>query len=88
MAEAVSEQGGRLECFFLDEGFGALDPASLDLALDGIEELAVPGRLIGLISHVGGLQTRLDDLIVLEKEADGSTRVEQTEGPVSYLNPF
>lgn len=88
MAEAVSAQGGRLDCFFLDEGFGSLDPASLDLALDGIEQLAIPGRLIGLISHVGGLQTRLDDLIVLEKEADGSTRVEQTEGPISYLKSF
>lgn len=86
MAEAVSQRGGRLDCFFLDEGFGSLDVASLELALDGIESLAVPGRLIGLISHVGGLQLRLDDLIVLDRHPDGSTRVEQTEGPIAFVS--
>ncbi|MBW3588537.1 MAG: SMC family ATPase [Actinobacteria bacterium] len=84
MAEAVAQQGGRLDCFFLDEGFGSLDSGSLELALDGIESLAVPGRLIGLISHVGGLQSRLDDLIVLDRKSDGSTQVEQTEGPIAF----
>lgn len=86
MAEAVTQQGGRLDCFFLDEGFGSLDVGSLELALDGIESLAVPGRLIGLISHVGGLQLRLDDLIVLDRNPDGSTRVEQTEGPIAFVS--
>ncbi len=84
LAEAVSEGGSRLDCFFLDEGFGSLDAASLDLAIDGVESLALPGRLIGVISHVGGVQARLDDLIVLEKANDGSTIVIQTEGPIAY----
>jgi exonuclease SbcC len=84
LAEAVSQGGSRLDCFFLDEGFGSLDAASLDLALEGIESLALPGRLIGVISHVGGVQARLDDLIVLEKGDDGSTVVLQTEGPIAY----
>jgi exonuclease SbcC len=84
LAEAVAEGGSRLDCFFLDEGFGSLDAASLDLAIDGVESLALPGRLIGVISHVGGVQARLDDLIVLEKANDGSTVVVQTEGPIAY----
>ena len=84
LAEAVALEGGRLGCFFLDEGFGSLDQESLDLALEGIEALAVPGRLIGLISHVGGIQARLDDLIVLERMSDGSTEVAQHEGPIGY----
>lgn len=84
LSEAVSLEGGRLGCFFLDEGFGSLDQESLDLALEGIEALAVPGRLIGLISHVGGIQARLDDLIVLEKLPDGSTEVVQHEGPIGF----
>jgi exonuclease SbcC len=84
LAEVVAQQGGRLGCFFLDEGFGSLDSESLDLALEGIESIAVPGRLIGLISHVGGIQARLEDLIVLDKSEDGSTEVIQTEGPISY----
>jgi exonuclease SbcC len=84
LAEAVSQNGGRLGCFFLDEGFGSLDTESLALALEGIESLASPGRLIGLISHVGGLQSELDDLIVLDKAEDGRTIVVQSEGPLSY----
>lgn len=84
LAEVVAQQGGRLGCFFLDEGFGSLDAESLDLALEGIEAIAVPGRLIGLISHVGGIRARLDDLIVLDKSKDGSTEIVQTEGPLAY----
>ncbi|MGQ0678782.1 MAG: AAA family ATPase [Actinomycetota bacterium] len=84
LAEAVALEGGRLGCFFLDEGFGSLDSESLDLALEGIEALAVPGRLIGLISHISGIQARLDDLIVLERSSDGSTEVAQHEGPIGY----
>lgn len=84
MAEAVGQRGSELSCFFLDEGFGSLDAASLDLALDGIENLAGPGRVIGLISHVPTIQARLEDLIVLDKAADGSTLVMQSEGPIGY----
>jgi DNA repair protein SbcC/Rad50 len=84
LAEAVAMEGGRLGCFFLDEGFGSLDSASLDLALEGIEALVTPGRVIGLISHVAGMQARLEDLIVLERAADGSTEVVQHEGPIGY----
>ena len=84
LADAVSEGGSRLDCFFLDEGFGSLDAASLDLAMDGIASLALPGRLIGVISHVAGVQAYLDDLIVLDKATDGSTIVLQTEGEIGY----
>lgn len=84
LAEAVSQTGGRLGCFFLDEGFGSLDMESLSLALRGIETLADSGKLIGLISHVGGIQADLDDLIVLDKGDDGRTVVLQTEGPIAY----
>ena len=86
LSEAVALEGGRLGCFFLDEGFGSLDQESLDLALEGIETLADPGRLIGLISHVPGVQARLEDLIVLERLADGSTEVAQHEGPLGYAS--
>ena len=86
LSEAVALEGGRLGCFFLDEGFGSLDQESLDLALEGIETLADPGRLIGLISHIPGVQARLDDLIILERGNDGSTEVVQHEGPMGYAS--
>ena len=77
LAEAVARSGGRLQCFFLDEGFGSLDSESLDLALDGIERIVSPGRLIGLVSHVAALAQRVDDRIELGKDADGMTVVQE-----------
>jgi exonuclease SbcC len=75
LAEAVTRHGGRLQCFFLDEGFGSLDPDSLDLALDGIERIVSPDRLIGLVSHVRGLADRIEDKIVLDKTDDGTSLI-------------
>jgi DNA repair protein SbcC/Rad50 len=75
LAEVVTRAGGRLQCFFLDEGFGTLDPESFDLAMDGIERIVTPDRLIGLVSHVPALRDRIEDQITLEKGEDGMSRV-------------
>jgi exonuclease SbcC len=75
LAEVVTRAGGRLQCFFLDEGFGSLDPESFDLAMDGIERIVTDGRLIGLVSHVPALRDRIEDQIVLEKGEDGMSRI-------------
>ncbi|HEV2755612.1 MAG TPA: SMC family ATPase [Actinomycetota bacterium] len=75
LAEAVTRHGGRLQCFFLDEGFGSLDPEALDSALEGIEHIVTEDRLIGLVSHVEALRNRVTDKVVLDKDADGMTSV-------------
>jgi exonuclease SbcC len=75
LAEAVTREGGRLQCFFLDEGFGSLDAEALDAALEGIEHIVTEDRLIGLVSHVEGLRNRIEDKIVLDRDDDGVTRV-------------
>ena len=75
LAETVARHGGRLQCFFIDEGFGSLDPESLDLALDGIERIVGPDRLIGVVSHVAELGRRVEDKIVLDKSPEGTTIV-------------
>jgi exonuclease SbcC len=69
LAEMVGRQGGRLDAFFLDEGFGSLDAEHIDLAMDGIERLVTggAGRLVVLVSHVEGMQDRIEDLIVLSR---------------------
>jgi len=70
LAEIVAREGGRLDAFFLDEGFGSLDPEHLDLAMDGIERLITSGaqRLVVVVSHVPALQERIEDLIVLDRD--------------------
>lgn len=68
LAEMVTRDRGRLDSFFLDEGFGSLDPEHLALAMEGIERLVAGDRLVAVVSHVPELRERVEDLIVLEKE--------------------
>ncbi len=70
LAETVTRVGGRLDAFFLDEGFGSLDDEHLDFAMDGIERLVTdaPNRLVTVVSHVHAMRDRIDDLIVLDKD--------------------
>lgn len=49
----------RIDSFFLDEGFGSLDPDSLDVALDALDSLNAQGKLIGVISHVDAVKQRI-----------------------------
>ena len=75
LAETAARHGGRLQSFFLDEGFDSLDAEMLDQALDGIERIVTPDRLIALVSHVPALAARVEDKIVLGKDPEGSTVV-------------
>jgi len=70
LAEMVARGGGRLDSFFLDEGFGSLDPEHLDRAMDGIARLVAgdSDRLVVLVSHVDQMRETLEDLIVLDKD--------------------
>lgn len=69
LAEMVARGGGRLDAFFLDEGFGSLDPEHLDRAMAGIERLVAEDdrRLVVLVSHVAEMREAIEDLIVLDK---------------------
>ncbi len=60
-----------LEFFFLDEGFGSLDPESLDRVMTAIESLADGDRVIGLISHVGAVRERVPCYLSLDCPRDG-----------------
>lgn len=69
LAEMVGRTGGRLDAFFLDEGFGTLDAEHLDLAMEGIEALVSehPDRIVVVVSHVPELRHRIEDLIELDR---------------------
>ena len=83
LAEMVGREGGRLDAFMLDEGFGTLDPEHLDLAMEGVERLVADSdrRLVMVVSHVAELRERVDDLLILEKApATGDTQIVQGAG--------
>lgn len=62
LADVVQSYAGgiHLDTIFVDEGFGALDPESLDFALRALLDLQKGGRLVGIISHVPELKERID----------------------------
>lgn len=70
----ASAGGVRLDTMFVDEGFGSLDPESLDQAMAALLGLADGNRLIGIISHVAELKDRIDRQIVVTKDRSGGSQ--------------
>ncbi|MEI8002631.1 MAG: SbcC/MukB-like Walker B domain-containing protein, partial [Actinomycetes bacterium] len=74
VADAVQAHSGgiRLEALFIDEGFGTLDPDSLEAAMEELDRLRAGGRTVGIISHVGALKERIRTGIQVTKGNRGS----------------
>jgi len=62
LADVVQNYAGgvSLETMFIDEGFGTLDPESLEQAIEALTDIQNGGRLVGIISHVPELKERID----------------------------
>lgn len=87
LALALSRMGGKgglVATLFIDEGFGSLDAASLDLAIDALEGLQSQGRQVGVISHVEAMKDRIPTRIAVRKQGGGKSVVE-VEGMVAPL---
>ena len=69
----ASAGGVKLDTMFVDEGFGSLDDDSLNQAMRALSGLADGNRLVGIISHVGELKSRIDKQIVVTKERSGGS---------------
>jgi len=75
LSDIVSAEAGgrRLEALFVDEGFGSLDSETLDQVMDSLDELRATGRMVGLVSHVESMRSRVPAQIVVTKTNSGST---------------
>jgi len=75
LADVVAaEAGGRvLDTLFVDEGFGSLDPDTLDLVMGTLDELRAGGRVVGVVSHVDELRQRIPSQVRVHRTAKGST---------------
>ena len=72
--EVQSSAGGiRVDTMFVDEGFGSLDPESLDQAYRALVSLTEGNQLVGIISHVADLKAKIDRQIVVTKDKDGGS---------------
>jgi exonuclease SbcC len=60
MSGLAARGAARLESIFLDEGFGTLDEANLEVVAGTLENLATRGdRMVGVITHVPALAERV-----------------------------
>lgn len=75
LAEVVQQNAGgiQIQTMFVDEGFGSLDPQSLDSAIQTLTGLREEGRLVGIISHVPQLYERIPTRIVVTPSINGSS---------------
>ncbi|AWI76174.1 DNA repair exonuclease [Parazoarcus communis] len=64
--------GVQLDTLFIDEGFGSLDPESLDMAMKALIDLQQRGRMVGVISHVDEMKQQIDVAIDVVQGVRGS----------------
>ena len=77
-AELAPEGAPRMESIFLDEGFGTLDPHTLDTVATAVEELGTTGRFVGIVTHIRELADRMPVRLEVTKTG-GSAAVERIE---------
>ena len=86
LALALSQlngQAGLASTLFIDEGFGALDADSLDMAMEALETLQAQGRTIGVISHVEAMKDRIPVQLRVARTGAGASAVSIVGHPLA-----
>ena len=65
----------RIESLFIDEGFGSLDPETLNTAMTALMSLEAQGRKVGIISHVPEMADAIPVQIRVVKSRNGASRI-------------
>ena len=74
--EVQAAAGGiQLDAVFIDEGFGSLDPESLNMAMKALIGIADGNRLVGIISHVAELRDKIEKQVLVQKQRTGGSLV-------------
>ncbi|WP_278420198.1 AAA family ATPase [Stutzerimonas kunmingensis] len=71
----------RIESLFIDEGFGSLDPESLQIAMDALDSLQAQGRKVAVISHVAEMHERIPVQIQVQRQGNGQSALRIVGGP-------
>lgn len=72
LVELHSRNGARLGSLFLDEGFGALDSATLASALSVLRAESSGDKLVTVISHLHAVAEAVDDVLWINRTPAGS----------------
>ena len=75
LADVVTAESGgvAMETLFVDEGFGTLDPETLQTVLAELGRLQAGGRTVGIVSHIEELRRQVPDRIEVTTTPVGST---------------
>ncbi|MCS6587664.1 AAA family ATPase [Curtobacterium flaccumfaciens] len=80
LADVVQAEAGgvSLGTLFVDEGFGTLDPETLDDVIGQLSRLTAGGRQVGIVSHVEELKQRIPERIAVRRTPAGGSQVTTT----------
>lgn len=67
----LANNGKAVDSLFLDEGFGNLDAENLYTVISTLESLHTHGKIVGVISHVEGVQKRFKTQLQVVKKPNG-----------------
>ncbi|MCU1432448.1 MAG: hypothetical protein JWP95_1553, partial [Actinotalea sp.] len=75
LADVVTAEAGGIDLgtLFVDEGFGSLDPETLDVVVAELGRLREGGRVVGVVSHVEALKQSIAERIEVRRLEDGSS---------------
>ena len=76
MTDVITQAVGavHIDTLFIDEGFGSLDENAREQAIRILQGLSGGSRLVGIISHVDSLKTRISRKILVTKLPSGGSQ--------------
>ena len=75
LSEQIQDAAGavRLDSLFIDEGFGTLDPETLEAVVQALHLLNNGSRMIGVITHVASLTSQLPARLEVRSHPSGAS---------------
>ena len=83
MSGLAAAGAARLDSIFLDEGFGTLDPETLEVVAATLETLAQGQRMVGVITHVAALADRVPVRFLVTRDARTSSVTREGLAPAA-----
>ena len=71
-----ASETSKIESLFIDEGFGTLDPDTLEMAIGALEKIrSVGNKTLCLITHVEAMKERIPYHLVVDKGKKGMSTI-------------
>lgn len=77
LAAVIQDKSGgvQIDALFIDEGFGSLDGQTLEKAMEALDQIEKEGRMIGVISHVDSMKSRIGQQLQIHKKGNAQSEI-------------